>query len=86
MQKVSPLVSRLIPTTSPLDWTLFHPPLALLPSEKTGGFALTVMKTTTLSNIVGIHSTIHSFMKAAISTLSLTKLATMTRTGVGKHT
>ena len=47
MQKCSPLVPRLRPTTPPFGAASFHPPLALMPSEKTAGFASTAPKTNT---------------------------------------
>ena len=44
MQKFSPLVSRLRRTTLSFGAASFHPPLALMPSEKTGGFDSTATK------------------------------------------
>ena len=62
MQKASPLVPCLRPTTLPFGAAFFHPSLALMPSEKTVGFASTATKTTTPSSIVGILS----LMRAAV--------------------
>ena len=59
----------------------FHPPLTLIPSEKTGGFASTATKSTTPSSIVGILS----ILRAVVWTVNLTNLATMTHTDVGKN-
>ena len=41
-------------TTLPFGATSFHSPLALTPSEKTGGFDSTAMKTTTPSRTLEI--------------------------------
>ena len=60
VQKVSPLVPRLRQTTLPFGAASFHPPLALIPSEITGGFASTATKTTTPSSIVDILSLIQA--------------------------
>ena len=54
MQKVSPLRPRFRQTNLPFGAVSFH--LALMPSEKTGGFASTATKTTIPSRIVGILS------------------------------
>ena len=54
MQKFSPLLPRLRQTILPFGAAAFH--LALMPSEKTGGFASTATKTTIPSGIVGILS------------------------------
>ena len=54
MQKFSPLVSRLRQATLPSGAASFH--LALMPSEKNGGFASSDTKTTIPSSIVGILS------------------------------
>ena len=79
MQKVSPLRPRLRQTTLPFGAASFH--LALMPSEKTGGFASTATKTTIPSSIVGILA----LLRVAGSTLNLANLATMTHTHVDKH-
>ena len=52
MQKFSPLLPRLRQTTLPFEAASFH--LALIPSEKTGGFASTATKTTIPSSTVGV--------------------------------
>ena len=62
MRRFSPLASCSRPTTLLSGAAFFHPPLALLLSEKTGGFASTVTKKTTPLDIVGIHS----LMRAAV--------------------
>ena len=54
MQKYSPLLPHLRQTTLPFEAASFH--LALMPSEKTRGFASTATKTIILSSIVGILS------------------------------
>ena len=54
MQKISPLRPRLRQTTFPFGVASFH--LALMPSEKPGGFASTATKTTIPSSILGILS------------------------------
>ena len=51
MQKFLPLMPRLRQTTLRFEAFSFH--LALMPSEKTGGFASTATKTTIHSSIVG---------------------------------
>ena len=75
-------VSASFKTEDPLLWKgFFHPPPAPLPSQKNGGIALTVTKTTALSNIVGIQS----LMRATVRILNWANLATTTRTDVGEH-
>ena len=54
MQRFSPLVPRLRQTTFPFGGASFHPPLQLIPSYKTGGFASTATKTTAPSSIEDI--------------------------------
>ena len=54
MQNFSPLRPRLRQTTLPFGAASFH--LALMPSEKTGGFASTATKTTIPISIVGFLS------------------------------
>ena len=54
MQKFSMLMPRLRQTTLPFGAASFH--LALMPSEKTGGFTSTATKTIFPSSIVGILS------------------------------
>ena len=50
-------VSASCKTDYPPLWSgFFHPPLALMPSGKTGGFASTATKTTIPSSVVGILS------------------------------
>ena len=79
MQKVSPLLPRLRQTNPPFGAASFH--LALMPSEKTGGFASTAAKTIIPSSIVGILS----LLRVAACTLNLANLVTMTHTDVDKH-
>ena len=54
MHTFSPLLPGLRRTTHPFEAVSFH--LALMPSEKTGGFAGTATKTIVPSSIVGILS------------------------------
>ena len=54
MQQFLPLLPRLRQTTLPFGAASFH--LALMPSEKTGGFASTATKATIPSSIVGLLS------------------------------
>ena len=56
MQNVSPLVPRLRKTTLSFGAASFHPPLALMPFEKTGGFDSTARETTTPSSTLDILS------------------------------
>ena len=56
MQRFPLLASRLRPAAPFSGAAFFHPPLALLPSEKTEGCSSTVTKTTTPSKIAGFHS------------------------------
>ena len=79
MQNFSPLMPRLRQTTLPFGAASFH--LALMPSEKTGGFASTATRTTIPSRIVGILSS----LRVAAWTLNLANFATMTHTDVDKH-
>ena len=79
MQKFSPLMPCLRQTTLPFGAASLH--LALMPFEKTGGFASTATKTNIPSSIVGILS----LLRVAASALNLANLATMTYTDVGKY-
>ena len=54
MQIFLPLMLRLRQTSFPFGAASFH--VALIPSEKTGGFALTATKTTIPSSVAGIFS------------------------------
>lgn len=81
VQIVSPLVPRLRQTIFPFGMTSFHPSLALMPSEKTGGFTPTAAETITISSIVVFFSN----MRVTLWTLNLVNMATMPHTDVGNH-